>query len=35
MQFDIAAVATLVLCVAFGAGYVFKAIDRRFKDSGQ
>jgi hypothetical protein len=32
MPFDLAAAATLALCVIFGAGYVFKAIDRRFKD---
>jgi hypothetical protein len=35
MAFDVAAAATLALCAVFGAGYAFKAIDRRFKRNGR
>ncbi len=35
MPFDIAAAATLGLCALFGAGYVFKAIDRRYRNGGR
>jgi hypothetical protein len=35
MAFDFAAAATLALCAVFGAGYVFKAIDRRFRSNGR
>ena len=35
MAYDFAAAATLVLCVVFGAGYAFKAIDRRSSRNGQ
>lgn len=35
MRFSFAAAATLVLCVIYAAGYVFKAIDRRYKDDGR
>ena len=32
MRFYYAAAATLALSAVFGAGYLFKAIDRRYKD---
>ena len=32
MNFDWAAGATLVVCAVFGAGYVFKLIDRRDRE---
>ena len=35
MAYAFAAGATLALCVVFGAGYVFKAIDRRYRRDGQ
>jgi hypothetical protein len=35
MRFDFAAAATLALCTIFGAGYVFRAIDRRDGDKDQ
>ena len=35
MAFDFAAAATLALCVVFGAGYAFKAIDRRNRSNGR
>jgi hypothetical protein len=34
MAFDVAAAVTLGLCAVFGAGYIFKAIDRRVRGSG-
>jgi hypothetical protein len=35
MAFDFAAAATLALCAVFGAGYAFKAIDRRSRGDGR
>jgi hypothetical protein len=35
MAYAFAAGATLALCVVFGAGYAFKAIDRRYRRDGQ
>lgn len=32
MQYYYAAAATIALSAIFGAGYLFKAIDRRYKD---
>jgi hypothetical protein len=32
MRYYYAAAATLALSAIFGAGYLFKAIDRRYKD---
>ena len=35
MAYTFAAGATLALCVVFGAGYAFRAIDRRSRRDGQ